>query len=236
MIITVPMLREAGLSEAQINRVVEIADKEVMLQRREQNRIRQQNHRARNAHVCDARDLRDKDISSSSFLLPSLVDRPLPTAARARDWPRDYREQFWAAYPKKVEKPYALKCLDKVRLRDEVDFAVVLAGVARIDRADPKFIKNPSTWLNRGCWTDGEGPTAPAVNVTLLEEHRRQCLEGSNGKGQAPVWRDTGLGQEGAGDVTELRSASGVVWGKDQAVEGQLAFPQSRSGNPRDSR
>ena len=69
MIITVPMLREAGLTETQINRVVEIADREVMLQRREQNRIRKQNQRARHAGACDARDARDGHIDTS--LLPN---------------------------------------------------------------------------------------------------------------------------------------------------------------------
>jgi hypothetical protein len=189
MIVTVALLRAAGLTEVQINRVTELADAEVTEKRRAQNRIAQQNHRARKHMTADGQqchaDSADRGYTSSSLLtsLPS-IDRPLSVAARVSNWPRDYREQFWAAYPKKREQPYALKCLDKVRRSGEVTFAALMAGVARIDRADPKFIKNPSTWLNRGCWTDGEGATAEVdkTDYTLLEQfhaaNRRRAANG----------------------------------------------------------
>jgi hypothetical protein len=59
MEITIATLRAAGLSEAQVLRVIEISEKERLLHRREQNRKAQQNHRSRqhfSTYAADAAD------------------------------------------------------------------------------------------------------------------------------------------------------------------------------------
>lgn len=74
-------------------------------------------------------------------------------------WPRDYREQFWHAYPRKVSKITALKALDKVKDRGDVPFEKILSAIEKYKaylaqsgwRPDPK---HPATWLNGGCWDD----------------------------------------------------------------------------------
>jgi hypothetical protein len=65
MIITIATLRAAGLTEAQILRVVEIADTEQVAKTREQNRIYQRNHRARMKSQSDRPDIPDTALSLS---------------------------------------------------------------------------------------------------------------------------------------------------------------------------
>jgi hypothetical protein len=77
------------------------------------------------------------------------------------DWPRDYREQFWRAYPRKTEKKSALSKLDAIRKSGRVLWSVFIAGVKRyaahIVGTEERYIKHPTTWLNRGCWDDEHG-------------------------------------------------------------------------------
>jgi hypothetical protein len=149
--------------------------------------------------------------------------------ALGKNWPRDFREKFWAAYPKKVEKPYALKCLDKVRRSNVVEFPELLAGVARIDRSDPKFIKNPSTWLNRGCWTDGEGViTEEAERAAMLEEFHRAQINGRNVNGQGRS--EAQAAEKSRTDNNPELRPDGAAVREIKTVARQLAFPQSRRG------
>jgi hypothetical protein len=72
-------------------------------------------------------------------------------------------EQWWAQYPRRVEKAAAKKMAKAIiegRRRDGLKATPVelMAGVMRYAAAvtgkDPQYIKNPTTWLSRGCWTD----------------------------------------------------------------------------------
>lgn len=86
-------------------------------------------------------------------------------------WPRDYREKFWAAYPRKISKAAAMKSLDKVKDAGDVAFEKILEAIERykawLAEADPRRHiwrpepKHPSTWLNQGCWDD-EFSTEPS--------------------------------------------------------------------------
>jgi hypothetical protein len=87
------------------------------------------------------------------------------------DWPTDYRERFWEAFPRKLEKKAALAILDRVRRSGAVPWARFIAAVrAYAATADPKFTKHPTTWLNKGCWDDElvgatAGPTSPTITI-----------------------------------------------------------------------
>jgi uncharacterized protein YdaU (DUF1376 family) len=70
------------------------------------------------------------------------------------DWPPDYREQFWNAYPRKVGRKAAFAKLKTLRSSGEVTFAKLIAGVRAIRVGEPRFIPHPTTWLNRGGWDD----------------------------------------------------------------------------------
>jgi hypothetical protein len=74
------------------------------------------------------------------------------------DWPADYRVQFWQTYPRKTEKLAALSKLDAIRKSRKVPWVVFFAGVKRhaahVVGTEERYIKHPTTWLNRGCWED----------------------------------------------------------------------------------
>jgi len=84
-------------------------------------------------------------------------------------WPSDYREQFWALYPRKVEKKTAMEKLDQVRKSENVEFDKVINGLKRYIL----WLKHPTewrpeakhaaTWLNRECWND----ELPVAQVTI---------------------------------------------------------------------
>lgn len=73
------------------------------------------------------------------------------------DWPRDYREAFWEAYPRRVGKAAALAKLDRVKAKG-VPWAKIIAAIGRIDASEPKYIPHPTTWLNQGRWDDEPAP------------------------------------------------------------------------------
>jgi len=74
------------------------------------------------------------------------------------DWPKDYRELFWQAYPKRVDRASALRKLDQIRRAGDLPWATLLGGVKRyaasVRGTDPKYIKGPAAWLNAGKWDD----------------------------------------------------------------------------------
>jgi len=75
---------------------------------------------------------------------------------RSDDWPKDYGDRFWQAYPRKTEKLSAMKKLATIRKSGIVTFADLMAGVKRYAAVgtEPQYTKHPTTWLNAGCWSD----------------------------------------------------------------------------------
>ncbi|WP_316196689.1 helix-turn-helix domain-containing protein [Bradyrhizobium sp. SZCCHNS3053] len=91
---------------------------------------------------------------------------------KTRPWPEDYRQQFWALYPKKPgdSRKEAWAKLDKIEREDEVEFDDIMAGLkhyadrmaaeVRLDRKNVKFIAAAVVWLNQARW-ETEQPVAP---------------------------------------------------------------------------
>jgi uncharacterized protein YdaU (DUF1376 family) len=103
-------------------------------------------------------------------------------ATCATDWPSDYREVFWEAYPRKVGKKGALRELD--RHRKSVSFEKLISAVrAYAATADPQFTKHPKTWLHNGCWDDEpdtrkpHGSTAPNGLASALDKLKQHVGE-----------------------------------------------------------
>lgn len=73
-------------------------------------------------------------------------------------WPTDYREQFWAKYPRKVGKAAAMKALDRVYKSGAVDWDRLWCALVKFAAwalsKDIQYVKHPSTWINAGCWDD----------------------------------------------------------------------------------
>lgn len=72
------------------------------------------------------------------------------------DWPKDYQEQFWQAYPRRVARKAAMRILDRLKKSGEVTWERLMSGVANYaaQRKDMQFTCHPTTWLNQGRWDD----------------------------------------------------------------------------------
>lgn len=72
-------------------------------------------------------------------------------------------EEFWRAYPKKVARRDAMSAFaDAVRHTspDDLIRAVVRYAAKRAGE-DPRYTKNPATWLNKACWNDPPSASFP---------------------------------------------------------------------------
>jgi uncharacterized protein YdaU (DUF1376 family) len=120
-----------------------------------------------------------KDIESSK---DSEEGRKRAVRARVNEWPGDYFERFWQAYPRKVAKLDAKKALDAAYKRDDSSFARLLSAVGAINTKDPEFIPYPATWLNRGSYLDGESAQkrtfVPGPDLPTEEELKKQYANG----------------------------------------------------------
>jgi len=86
-------------------------------------------------------------------------DQPVRTRPARRElkfvWPKNSFETFWQAYPAKKAKQTAKDAFDKIRLKGEVDFEVLLAAVQSYAKTqDPAFYAHAATWLRAGRWED----------------------------------------------------------------------------------
>ncbi len=74
------------------------------------------------------------------------------------DWPNDYFEQFWQAYPKHVDKQAAMKKLAQLKKGGKLHWRDLIDGTKRyaenVCGKDPQFTKGPASWLNNGKWED----------------------------------------------------------------------------------
>jgi hypothetical protein len=85
-------------------------------------------------------------------------------------------ERFWGVCPKRVAKEATRRAFAKV-VKGGVDPEVPIAGMQRyaVERQGepPRFTKNPTTWLDGGCWLD-EPTGAPVIdehgNVVAYEQ------------------------------------------------------------------
>jgi hypothetical protein len=86
---------------------------------------------------------------------PTINQEDNPTTPRGAS---DEFEAWWRLYPRKESKRAAQQTFN--RIRKEVNFETLEHGVARYAefcRAEgtaQRFIKQPTTWLNGGCWAD----------------------------------------------------------------------------------
>jgi hypothetical protein len=85
-----------------------------------------------------------------------------PSASRLAvvpcDWPADFADRFWRAYPRRIAKRAAIAALERVRRSGEVAFTPLLEAVERYAESvagkDPQYTAHASTWLNQGRWED----------------------------------------------------------------------------------
>lgn len=89
-------------------------------------------------------------------------------------------DQFWDIYPLKKDKPSGRRAFKSAMKRATIE--TILEGAQRYrddPNRDPKYTKNPSTWLNNDAWENAPEP-APTVKLAnwqkaaLLAQKYRQ--------------------------------------------------------------
>lgn len=115
---------------------------------------------------------------------PSRLQNAREKEAQTAQIANEFEDQFWPAYPHKVDKPDARKAFENARLgrkvkgkpaRDPVPLETILAGVKRYVATKPKERAwlNPATFLNQERWADspaGELPLGPQRRESTWEE------------------------------------------------------------------
>jgi hypothetical protein len=81
----------------------------------------------------------------------------------------DQFAKWWSCYPRKVEKKGAQSIYVRLVKKGDATPEQLLAGAMAYSAAcanrDRKYIKHPTTWLDRGCWADEAiATTAPSSN------------------------------------------------------------------------
>jgi hypothetical protein len=105
----------------------------------------------------ERRKVEDKeDKEDISFI---QCGEPKPAAAprpRKHEWPRDYRDQFWAAWPNKQAKKTAIDVLERLHTADTHAFQKILDGIAAYIRTKPpdRDWMLPTTFLRQERWND----------------------------------------------------------------------------------
>ena len=77
----------------------------------------------------------------------------------------DTFDRFWQHYPRKVSKIAARRRWDAaiksgVDAEDIISAAEAFAAFVKAEDTEPRFIKHPDVWLNKGCWEDELEPAS----------------------------------------------------------------------------
>lgn len=144
-------------------------------------------------------------------------------AVRFDDWPADFHEQFWDAYPNKKNQPEAFAALDAKReqLGHEKrvqPWSAVMDGIANYVETKPfdRHWMNPKTFIEGERWNDRPGPPTnghhagangrsgdTAARLAREAEERERSAE--NSRRQADRIGGAEIGGDHARDVSRSR-------------------------------
>lgn len=91
-------------------------------------------------------------------------------------------DRFWAAYPRKVAKPNALKAFNKINPDDEL-LMTMLSAIENQKKSEQwikdsgQFIPHPATWLNQRRWED-DLPNAVKGKTVNAQDYEQRDYTG----------------------------------------------------------
>lgn len=97
----------------------------------------------------------DPTITTTDVVVNTSSPAAPATVSKRAEHEREFQEQFWPIYPKKVGKQDALKAF--LKARSSTDLQSILDGVNRYVAQgfeDSRLIKHPQGWLNGRRWED----------------------------------------------------------------------------------
>lgn len=126
-------------------------------------------------------------------------------AVRARKATDAEFDEFWRAYPRRVEKAAARKAFAKVVAAgiDPQVLTEAAAAYAALPGRETRFTKHPTTWLNQGCWDD---ELAPVEGSTPADRTRRNLVGGLT-KDPPPSFRDRMVAASSAAGAIEATAS-----------------------------
>jgi hypothetical protein len=78
-------------------------------------------------------------------------------------------EQWYSTYPKKVDRKDAERCFNRLMASGEIPFEDLMAATIRfatsVAGTDPKYIKAPAVWINKGSYLDQAAPNAGGPQI-----------------------------------------------------------------------
>lgn len=93
--------------------------------------------------------------------------------SNADDWPEDFGDQFWTAYPagRKYDQHKVVAKLAKYRADKVVTWAALWDGLQQLiaSRPDQQFTPAPMVWLNQRRWGKGAVPMQRQRSLSFLE-------------------------------------------------------------------
>lgn len=106
---------------------------------------------------------------------------------RKHAWPEKYFDEFWSAWPKKVDIAEAKKVLERIYRDDDVSFSEIIIGVHRLaetikTKEDKQFCKGPARWLRCAAWTNEVVGRPVSENISTKSE------KGMTLAGQSKSW------------------------------------------------
>lgn len=111
----------------------------------------------------EEKGLPEKQVTLNQVPVSRARARKKPLATLAApffdDWPDDYGEQFWQAYPKKNQKTKTIDLLTKTRARGEVSWSELTSGLSRYSDSLPAWQSWcwPVKWLTEERWNSTPG-------------------------------------------------------------------------------
>lgn len=96
---------------------------------------------------------------------------PQRRAARTRATADAEFDEFYAAYPKRKEKPAAIKAYRAAIKAGATPQQIITAATVYAGERfgqDARYTKLPATWLNKGCWADEPEEPSLGSNVVAL--------------------------------------------------------------------
>jgi uncharacterized protein YeaO (DUF488 family) len=94
---------------------------------------------------------------------------------------RELFNEFWKEYPKKSDKRVAFKAFRSAlkRAKFEELIAGVIAYRKQVLDVEPRYIKNPSTWLNADAWENEIAPSPDSEAAERARIRKQRDLEES---------------------------------------------------------
>jgi hypothetical protein len=166
--------------------------------------------RAKNETVDETPPETDSDTEQIQIQNQSRTEKKETRArgALAPDWPADYAEQFWQAFPNKIGRKDALRKLENVGKSGKVSFLHLMAALYRYaGKTDDRPFCNPATWINQERWFDqpamnGNGHRPRKLNASQQAERLAEIVRARERQGSAGGKDDLfGSAGESRGDV-----------------------------------